>query len=616
MTTLQCKWTFNQFTGTNPYLEEDFGQISSAPEVYLDYKDPNGLDPSNTACGGAETQDKAQFSSTVFTFDVDTETHDQAFQIQTEDYGRITETSDLIPGSGIIPPYPPAAGGPKIAGGMSEETTRYVPHWGIESNIGIGTTGIQISGEVKFYLPIYPRSSRVPGSGQGTIVLASGAVESYSEFGDTNTIPFIFTGIGFESFSPVGFQGSGSLFTIGDADTSYFNVYTYEADSSQPIVIDSDFSIVPIVTLSVNGEGGFIVSGETTPLRTFGYSGSGTVNAVSGAAESTTIQTELLTNTALFDISGNALESFTVDDPIDTVLYQYGGQLEESVTKSVVGVPDPITLNGEARVTFNVVVPTDGVFVVESYFVDDDRHKTCDNDDLTVDREDNGLVAFAPQIPETTVLYQIFGDAFTATDAEYVDSGIGTISIVGSSSIRKTNATKSDGILLSLSAGGVAIGPQYVGVGSLFTLSGSSESFAAKNSETTLILSLIGDAITKVSSSFVGIGSYNITGSSTSRTTRFESGSGLINISGELVFPDIRFVPSGSSSGTIFILGSSRTNISPLIKASGSLFALSGGFESFTPDGYVGTGTIFTLPVTSIDSYSAFQISRTFSLIV
>jgi len=626
MPTLNCTYTFNLFTGVNPYLEEDFGQITSPVDVDVDYG--NDLNPSNVACGGVQTQDLPNFSSTLFSFDNNLVTNDNNFELQAEDYGIITETSDLIPGEGSVPPYPPNAGKLSVGGGMSEETTRYVPHYGIDQNIGIGTIGLQFQGEVYIYLPVYPRGSDVPGSGQGTIGVTGIAGQIFSPQ-YTSTVPFIFIGTGPESFIRDTYIGNGSFdgFITGDAETQVNFLYDGYGDRAQPGTSgkiklglgDEEFILRNIA--SELGSGVISLSGTSiVPILTFGYQGSGTISALSGAAEVSVIQTEAVTDTAIFNIVGSGEESFSRIDPDDTILYIFNGQLVESRTKNHIVDVDPITLSGDASTLYvpSIVGLTEVRF--PTYFVDDDKYDTCDNDNLLTDSESSADIAFVESVVENTILYQIDGDSITAVEFEYTaPNPVGTFNVSGNASdIKLTNVEVGGGNFISFSSGAIQIGPVYKGTGSLFVISGASESFSEKYEETSILLSVFGSAITNISPSFVGVGSYNITGNAiTSEINSYlKVGSGLFVISGQVIFPDVKFIPSAVTGGTISILGSSQNSLSKIFNTSGTLFTLASGLESFVPDGYVGFGTINTVQLASEDSYIPFEIPRVFSIII
>ena len=194
------------------------------------------------------------------------------------------------------------------------------------------------------------------------------------------------------------------------------------------------------------------------------------------------------------------------------------------------------------------------------------------------------------QTSENTILTNISGAASTKLEFEYSYSGIGTAYINGSASTK----LESD--------------YSYSGVGSI-TLSGE----------------LIPPDIQyipafKQSFTYSGTGDAHINGSA---STKLESeypysGVGSITLSGELVPPDIQFIPAFKSSGLFAISGISSNSISRIGILSGNktLFAFSGGFESFSRPTYIGLGTIYVQEVSSIVINNPFQIPRTYVVII
>ena len=95
-------------------------------------------------------------------------------------------------------------------------------------------------------------------------------------------------------------------------------------------------------------------------------------------------------------------------------------------------------------------------------------------------------------------------------------------------------------------------------------------------------------------------------------------GVGLITLSGELVPPDIQFIPAPKGFGLFTLSGISSNSISRIGVLSGNktLFAFSGAFESFSQLTYIGLGTIYIQKVSGIAINNQFQIPRTYIVII
>jgi hypothetical protein len=178
------------------------------------------------------------------------------------------------------------------------------------------------------------------------------------------------------------------------------------------------------------------------------------------------------------------------------------------------------------------------------------------------------------------------------------------------------------GTLFTFSDGSEINVNSYRGSGSLFAISGSSESKSSQTPENTILINISGTASTKLESeySYSGIGTAYINGSA---FTVFESdypysGVGSITLSGELVYPDVKFIPAPRGFGLFTLSGISSNSISRVGILSGNrnLFAFSGGFESFSKSTYIGLGTIYIQEVSSIAINNPFQIPRTYVVII
>jgi hypothetical protein len=178
--------------------------------------------------------------------------------------------------------------------------------------------------------------------------------------------------------------------------------------------------------------------------------------------------------------------------------------------------------------------------------------------------------------------------------------GIGNINIFGLvSDIKVINSYVGIGTLFGIVGSLEKQTNSYVGFGTILTILGSSDSSTITIPEETLLIQISGIASTKFESkySYIGTGIKTIFGSGFTEklSSVSESGIGVITLSGELIYPDVKYIPAPKGSGLISITGIAAESISyvdPLLGLK-SLFAFSGGRESFIPTTYIGIGTIY-----------------------
>ena len=532
----------------------------------------------------------------------------------------------------------------------------YTPHYGIEKNIGIGTTGIKFGigvgtapdsegnlRDAKTYSNRYPINDKVPGTGIGTF-----------KFDQTNNIaryspltPYSATGLFnvITGFSPEdtitypGGPGVGKSWSF--ARSSYI--------TSGIVTIPGSALTRPVRTFTYSGSGNATISQQTTPTlerQTDNYKGSGSITLSAGADK---IIRKILINGkgTLFVISGisETLESISAQIPDNTVLYQFTSSASESLS-SIPPTDQPIlSINGAASdesITISEVgtgvIPVDvfGTAAVSAYtpsisntvlfkftqHTSDVLYDSCDSEEFTCDYQDAANVVFVANPVEDTILFTLSGIASTKEITTYSYIGVGVESIFGSyQSVKFVSSEIGFGTIFIATSSGEKEGDTYNGSGSLFALSGKSESYSAQTPESTILISINGSATTKVESEYsvVGIGIFNISGTSSTKkvSTYTQIGSGIATLSGELLYPNIIFIPAYKSSGSISILGSSNNFVVKIYKdTSGSLFGFSSGFESFTKSTYVGLGTIYIQETSGTTINNPFQIPRTYVVII
>jgi len=499
----------------------------------------------------------------------------------------------------------------------------YTPHYGIDRNIGVGTTGIQLSGFTRNY------SNRYPGPGGG---LPDNAGIGTFRFDQTNNTAkygvltpyagsglFEFLGTAYESFSITTYNGSGQLNILGIASTKRIKLYQYSGDGQDPIVISEQTNpITEKVVYAYSGSGIVTISENLYFTKTNSYNGSGSISNLSGASESLSAQTP--ENTILYAVSGSASESFIAQTPETEVLYTFDGTLVERKTNSYGGT-GTLSITGTATAKESPNPPASGVFRFVSHTVDH-SYDTCDSEEFTCDYQDSAFIKFIANPPENTILFNFYGSAQTEERSIYTYGGSGFENFYGTyTNLKRSYAESGIGTIFAFTSGIEKDIDSYVGSGSLFAVSGGSQSYSAQTPEGTILLQISGSATTRIESEYlyVGIGNIAISGSATTREFAVypTSSGGTITISGELIHPNIKFIPAPSGSGTLVIVGDSNNSLTKrYTQTSGTLFGLSSGLESYSRTPYIGVGTMYISDSYAITIDNPYQIPRTYVSII
>lgn len=616
-----CIFIYNPQTGVNEYFEEDFGSISNSPTASVDYNEgTESIDPQQHPLCTPENPE--------------------------DDWGLLTNDESIYP-FGTINVSETELVHPEVD---------YTPHYGIDRNVGISTFAFKIVGEPRYYSPRYPINDKTPGSGIGTISIYGFAgtisINPYPR-GEAN-VPFIFFDSANESFSRAGYSAVGITTLSGSSEDREIQNYGYYGDERNPGtsgVISISSTLQEEVVFDYVGSGTISKSGGVIIRNKFDYNGSGTITTPSGAAESSTVQTTGLTSTTLYQITGTAQESILVDDVENTVLFTFNSAADqENTTKHYTVVPSDLDIFGESVVTHSVSYLTPDSIPVRfvTHLCDDDLYDTCDSDTVPSDYDHSASTSLTVNPPEDTILYTIGGNSEDRPISVYSADVSGIITISGTIDIKSSISEISQGSLFTISSGiENRTYSEFTGSGPFSVLSGSSESYLALVSGLTAQLTILGSAITAKSDEYLypeicdfsstfflfdsniktfddntgckAVVSINISGISHHSTVSVETGSGTISISGyDVVYPNIKFIPSPDGFGDIFVTGASDNS---LVKTydftSGSLFYISSGFESFSKSGYVGIGTILYAPAISADvRNNPFQIPRSYTVII
>jgi len=463
--------------------------------------------------------------------------------------------------------------------------------------------------------------------GTGTTTVAGTAVEKNTEvYNGTGT--FTASGVGLESFAPV-YIASGNLFTTSGSaesfganspeDTSLFTILGFAVERNT----EAHFA---------TGEA--TVTGTAVEKNTESYVGIGQLFSYTGAAESITVNPE--ENTVLFTFVGFAAESFSAQTPENTQLFEITGFSHERNTetydgsgtltasgdvyapifKSYFGSGSVFAINGAAE-SFGVNPPEDTVlynFVgaaternTEVYYGEEIIYVEIDSDESSsriytgfgsLSSVSGAAEVFGANPPENTQLFTYTGAATEKNTESY--SGVGNINIDVSSTEKNTESYVGAGTLTTSGSVNVSETNIVIASGSLFTFYGASESIGVNPPESIVLFAYNGAAVERNTESYEGFTDISITGFIEERNTESYEGSGSLTFNGisdisstniYLGETDIQlsgtaneeYVPSGyRGRGTATISGASVESISEVFVASGSLFGVGGSAEATT----------------------------------
>ena len=508
-----------------------------------------------------------------------------------------------------------------VFGELNHPDIDYTPHYGIDKNIGIGTTGIlfsigpagfDIAGNPiggRYYSPIYPGNAggvEGPGSpGIGTFRLnddqgltITRALLPYFGGGTINV-----TGIASEAYgNQVDDDVTTALFDIsGVGSCREIANYGYYGD-------DRDPGTSGIITISTQ-------TAEMVERRTFDYVGSGT-GTFSGSASDIKLTDSYIGSGSLF-VTGGSAESRTADPADGTVLYTFSGEGSQSYQRApVIGTGvitlsnDPvdvkttsaekgsgqITLSGESANQWVPNYPGGGLFRIGK------KAPTCDSIDISCDSQDESDNSFSRQTSglTETALIQISDAAATAEEDLFVFEASGSITLASAGETKVLRGFSQDSTVdITLSGIGAEAFARttYQGSGSLRKLSGAAERVEWAPVGGVVLVDIDGSAETRLESDYpyVGIGQITLSGSGSTKVERdFTDGNTvLFKLSGELLFPDVRFIPNFNGGGTITILGSGDESTTRPYEGTGGLFGLASGLEAYARTPYIGVGTIY-----------------------
>jgi hypothetical protein len=422
------------------------------------------------------------------------------------------------------------------------------PHYGIEKNIGVGTTGIQLSGTAV-------ESESEAYAGVGTISVVNGL--SPEEF-----YPWLPTGIGRSwSFTKANYTGGGSItLSTGVPTRTYSPIYPRNALIGDPgsgtglIRINDDkqlaftravlpiFAEGTIYIVGVGSEGQFDVGGDEsfTPAT---YIASGQIT-ISGTAPSREVDVfQDYVTTGLFTISSQT------------------APIIEKTTFSEVGIG---TIFVSDTIVFRETNAYDGTGTILAISGGAEAYSAQTPEDTAkLQISGSAQESFVAQTPEDTVLYTFSGQC--EEDFTPSPDGSGTIFISGT-------ATERD--LESYSASGTFRFVKHTCDQTYDTcdsddiysdeIGSARESFTANTPEDTVLFNIDGSATTAETALYTKVAT------------------GLFALSG--TFQDIKLTNSESGIGTIFLADASASSERDAYVGSGSLFAISSSDSLYSAD--------------------------------
>lgn len=495
----------------------------------------------------------------------------------------------------------------------------YIPHYGIDKNIGVGTTGIQfpvgpygfdIVGNPlggRYYSPIYPGNAGkdgnpgigtfrlnddkelticralIPYFGSGGFIVTSSAFEAFGNQvdDDVTTTLYQISGVGScREIQNYGYYGD-------DADPGTEGIITISGDDTRErIAYDYERAV---------GSGSFFYSGAASDVQVgYSYEGTGSMFMFDGLVES--FGAVPGQNVVLFNATGDAVESYTRATFIGSGTITASGTADSSVSYRETGVARNITLSGESVDKWIPNYPAAGDILIGK------KDITCDSVDRLCDFAEEGLISFSRNTAQSTntALIQISDAAATAEEDLFAFNGSGSITLSGDTVTPLFSYDKEGTGLFQF----VGIAQEsltratYEASGTITALSGVAESVTWNPNEGTILYDLNGSAKTGVEWEYVhvGVGQVNLSGTAETKVERelqVKGQSVLFRLSGELLYPDVRFIPHYRGGGTISILGSSHNKLVKDYEGSGSLFGLASGLEAFSKAPYIGVGTIY-----------------------
>lgn len=373
--------------------------------------------------------------------------------------------------------------------------------------------------------------------GSGSLFSVGGASEIVGFNPTTETALFTWHGSTIVGFSLLHI-GSGSFSTFGGG-----------AESRTVQVPESTVLFVPSGTADESssrpfiGEGSTSLSGNLVESQTDTYVGEGSLFSAGGSAEAVSV-TEA-ESTVLFTAAGGEDYSLTRSAAAEGATNIYG-IADEGFARPYAGEGSLFGIGGASEST-GVEEESTGLFTFEGNSVLEISKSFSGSGSIFGIGGAAETVAVAPEIKSETNLYRFSGIAAEKQSSKYVSEGV-TAFVSGSADVIAARL--------------------YEGKGSLFAVGGATESTTSNPPENTVLYTVEGRGVFKVTSDYVGSG------------TEFISGAGDVTRSRDFV-----------GSGSLFSTNGSAESVTVAVESI-QLFSASGtAAESFTKGNYDGSGS-------------------------
>jgi hypothetical protein len=285
----------------------------------------------------------------------------------------------------------------------------YTPHYGIDQNIGVGTTGIKFGSTVFPEKFVFSYNENSP---------CYDSVAESLDFGLVTGIPTV---------------------PITLPNTDFFDYGLVPEEETGNIPDNFGWITEPLITTCPFGS--VYLSGSLVEKHTEAYVGIGTAIFSGTALQSFSADTP--DNTQLFSISGTLLEAFSAQTPEDTQLFVVSGTGSESFSAQTPEDTQLFVVSGTALELFSAQTPEDTqLFSISGTALESFSADTPDNTQLfsisgslvesntesyvgvgTISLSDTGLESFSAQTPEDTILYTFSGSLVESNTESYVGIG-------------------------------------------------------------------------------------------------------------------------------------------------------------------------------------------------
>ena len=470
------------------------------------------------------------------------------------------------------------------------------------------------SGQINLYGSTLAPAVNSP-VGVGTVVI-SGQANTFALLPITSRGKIDIYGTAKESYTRRRYIGIGTFTVSQVSRTRKVNVYTGVGLGT--IYLSS--KLREKNTESYVGSGVITLSGVKSERNRESYLGTGKLRVSGSSLEKFVESSKLVSNKLV--ILGTGQESFTRQRYTGVGTATFSGKDVTSLTFKSYRGSGSVIISSVGVSTLRSVYTSiaSGVLRFRRY-VSDVTYDTCDSLDITCDYLNSAKFALVSNPPENIQLFSISGSANTKKLAKFTYNGSGNVGISGFHRIKSTKSVFGYGSITVSSSGGRKESYSYKGAGKITVSSSAKTSFIKKSTSSVELFVISGSSTTKLNKLFrvSGIGTEYISSSALTRklSKPSYSGTGRITVSGQLIFPNIKFIPAPKATGRISIVGIGRESHEyRYSQTSGILFSFSGGTEKYGRSGYNGIGTIHVQSTSGVAINNPYQIPRTYVCII